>query len=118
MPTYCYRTPDGQAYERFYRMGVAPQTIRVRDEQKRWHVATRDFATEQGGQQNGRGNWPLNCVAGGVHANEVSRHRANCARAGLNVTVENDGSVTIPSQKEYRRYCRHFGLRQFSDYQT
>jgi hypothetical protein len=118
MPTYCYVTPSGERHERQYRMGVAPETIRVRDDQKQWHVARRDYAAEQGHVGGGKGNWPLRCHAGGVHANEVPQHRANVAKAGLNVTVENDGSVTIPTQKEYRRYCKAFGLKHYSDFMT
>ena len=91
-------------------------TIRVRDANKRWHVARRDYAAEQGHISGGKANWPLHCHAGGVHANEVPRHRKNVEKAGLNVTVENDGSVTIPSQKEYRRYCKAFGLTHYSDF--
>ena len=102
MPMYCY-SRDNHVVERFYHMGDAPDKIRVNN--MTYH---RDLAAEHIGVPP-EGNWPIECIGSGVHADQAQELRDYYKEHGLNIEVSKNGNPIYKSAKEQREglKCRH-----------
>lgn len=96
MPQYCYSVDD-TTIERFFKMGDAPQTIKLED----GRVATRDYRAERTGVPARKG-WPIECFASGVHESQAGELRDFFIKHGENIHVTADGNpvYTNPSQRK------------------
>jgi len=110
MPTYCYRTAEGEIVERFFQMGEAPPTLRVNGKK-----AVRDFRAEQCGPHAAPSTYDdriwSNTMA--VHPRQVGELRKFYKdRLGYDVPVHADGRVELPARSSRRRreicLCRGF----------
>jgi hypothetical protein len=101
---YCY-TADFDTVERFFRMGEAPQSIRLED----GRVATRDYRAERIGMPARKG-WPLECFASGVHESQAGELRDFFAKHGESITVTKDGNPVYTSPAQRKRALKLRGL--------
>lgn len=106
MPTYCFSTEEGKTVERVFRMGMAPQTVRLDD----GRVASRDYRAERIGMPARKG-WPIECFASGVHADQAGELRIFFDKNGCSdVRVTNDGNPIYESASQRKRALKARGL--------
>jgi hypothetical protein len=105
MPIYCFSTNEGETVERFFRMGEAPQSIRLDSGQ----VATRDYRAERIGMPARKG-WPIECFASGVHANQAGELREFFRRHGESIHVTSDGNPVYTSPAQRKRALKLRGM--------
>jgi len=111
MPTYCFRTDDGEIVERPFRMGESPRRIRLDD----GRVATRDIQAEHLPRRAG-GGWPIVCYASGVHPDQAQDLRDHFRKHGLNVTVTDGGDPVYENAQQRKRALRCRGLHDRAGY--
>jgi hypothetical protein len=104
MPVYCYETESGEIVERFYDMGKAPASIRVKGE-----PARRCLRVERVGVPSTTG-WPIECYASGVHASQAGELRDYLKKKGVptEVTPEGDPIYTDATHKRKALKARGF----------
>lgn len=105
MPFYCYADDTGKIHDRFFRMGDAPQSIRLDD----GRVAVRDIAAEHVSVPSSFG-WPLECIASGVHPSQAGELRDYLRRAGVPTEVTRDGNPVYTSAQHRRRALKARGM--------
>ncbi len=105
MPTYCY-TADDDTVERTFKMGKAPQTIRLEDDR----VAARDYRAESVKVPASRG-WPLECFASGVQPSQRGELRKFYDSHGCSdVQISRDGNPIYESATQRKRALRVRGM--------
>ena len=107
MPLYCYETADKEVMERMFRMGEAPKQIVLAD----GRIAKRSLVAELKGQASPSAkNWPLTCVASGVHPDQAGELRQTLAKAGVPTEVTKDGDPVYRSASHRRKALKARGL--------
>jgi len=107
MPTYCFKTDDGEVVEREFLTGRAPRQITCDD----GRTATRSVAEELRQMYvPSRKGWPLTCVASGVHAAQAGELRDHLARRGVPTEVTPDGDPVYRNAGHRRRALRARGI--------
>ena len=125
MPTYCYRTEDGDILERVFPMGEAPEAITFYPKElgKQKEVAVRDYGAEGvTGAVVGTENptkrskpkrpWPMACVGSGVHASQAQELRDHLAERGCSTEVTPDGDPIYTSASHRKKALK---IRGFHD---
>lgn len=114
MPAYLYTTDDGETVERWYLMGRAPQTIKVRRqltvgdaESVVCVVATRDIVAEHRSARPHKGSiWPLKSDAMGVPLQQIDEAEAHSRAIGVPTTWDRKtGQAEWSSRSHRKRYC-------------
>ena len=100
MPTYCYKTEEGETAEAIFAMGEAPEMILVGGQE-----AVRDFQAEQGGAPRSTGSgWPMApCFASGVNAAQAPELRKFLADRGCPTEVTSDGDPVYRSPAHQKK---------------
>jgi hypothetical protein len=116
MPTYCYRSEDGDIIERAFCMGKAPSVIPLRNGKR----AFRDYRAEAvGGIVKGTDNpvksrpkkaWPMACCASGVHASQAGELRKHLADRGCPTEVTPDGDPIYTSAAHRKKALKIRGM--------
>lgn len=124
MPTYCYKTEEGDILERVFRMGEAPGEIHLPGGK----TATRDYQAEGvSGTVIGTDNptcrskpkrpWPMApCVASGVHASQAQELRDHLAERGCPTEVTNDGDPIYTSAAHRKKALKIRGFYDKASY--
>ena len=105
MATYCYRTKDGQIYERFFPMGKAPEDIRIGNKRAR-----RDLAAEIGGLREPPGNWPLCSDALGVEPSQTRAAYEDSVAMGVPTEFNREGQAIFRSPRHRKAYAEKLGF--------
>lgn len=90
MPTYCYRTTDGQLVERVFPIGTAPPYVRVAGRRAR-----RDMTAERGGNRPCDHGYPLRSRSLGCPPHAVEQRKLDLKRVGVATEFDRDGSAII-----------------------
>lgn len=124
MPTYCYRTEEGDIIERVFLMGKAPEEIELFECSLYGPVAVRDYGAEGvSGTVVGTDNptrrskprrpWPMApCVASGVHASQAQELRDHLADRDCPTEVTKDGDPIYTSAAHRKKALK---IRGFHD---
>ena len=109
MPTYCFRTDDGEVVE--LPLSIA-EKARMGDEITLGdgRRAVRDFMSEHSTEGPRPGTWPLYSDAAGVHPDQIPAARARAERNGVPTDFTPDGRVVFRSRKHRKEFCEVFGL--------
>ncbi len=105
MPTYCYRTKDGEIVERVLPMSKTPPakvTVGGR-------VARRDYRAERVAVPPTAG-WPLTCYASGVHPEQAGELRQYLADRGVPTEVTDGGDPVYTSAVHRRKALKVRGM--------
>jgi hypothetical protein len=105
MPTYCYEDQDGQVIERWFRMGEAPQEIKLDG----GAVANRSYRAERPNVPCEKG-WPLECIASGVHPDQAQELRDHLRGRGVPTEVSRDGNPIYRNAQHRKRALKARGL--------
>jgi len=111
MPTYCFRTEDGEIVERQFRMGESPRRIRLDD----GRTATRDIQAEHLPRRAG-GGWPIVCYASGVHPDQAQELRDYLSQRGVPTDVTPGGDPVYRDPHHRRRALRARGMHDRAGY--
>lgn len=105
MAVYCY-SADGRTVERVFRMGEAPETVRLDD----GTVASRDYRAERIGVPS-RTGWPIECIASGVNASQAGELRKFFREHGCSdVQVSRDGNPIYENASQRKRALKARGF--------
>lgn len=126
MPVYCYQKPDKTILERWYRIGDAPKTIKIKEDGK-LILCVRCLSAEiisQHGFVKGSNNpviprrktWPLKCVASGVHPSQAQELRDHYKKHGLNIHVDSDGDPHYEDAQQRRKALKCRGMHDRNDH--
>jgi hypothetical protein len=114
MPTYCYRTEDGEIIDMAFSRGEAPSEVELSDGRK----AVRDLRAEltgsvisvRGGGQSSR-TWPMEpCIASGVHPDQAPELRAHFKKHGVSVDVPPHGDPIYESAGQRKKALKCRGM--------
>ena len=125
--TYCYKTTDGEVFDREYPAGEAPEGILIDagpDDLRAipHRAATRDRQAEAAGihvSVAGSGNqtrrpnntWPMDpCFASGVHPDQAQDLRDHLRGNGLSVEVTKNGDPIYTSASQRRKALKCRGM--------
>jgi len=112
MPTYCYQTRNGVTFDRVFPIGQAPRVIRSKG-----HVAHRSFQAEHAGSRDvTAANWPMECVASGVHVLQSDELREHFRKSGVPTEVSRDGNPIYRNAQHRRRALKSRGMVDRSSY--
>jgi hypothetical protein len=113
MPTYCYRTEDGEIIDRVFPRGEAPGEVRLED----GRMAVRDLRAELAGSTvsvRGQGassrTWPLTCYASGVHAHQAGELRKYLRDRGCPTEISPDGDPIYTSAAHRKKALKVRGM--------
>ena len=110
MPIYCFKTDDGRAIEKFFRMADVPASVIHSNGSRAW----RDFQSERvsgtvaAASERPRG-WPMKpCVGSGVHSDQAPELREHFKKHNVDceVTTNGDPIYTSASQRKKALRCR------------
>ena len=104
MPAYCYKTLTGRVIDRVFRVGKAPQRIRVDGQ-----VAVRSIVDEHKMFPSTRG-WPLVCVASGVHPDQAGELRSYLRGHGVPTDVTPDGDPVYRNPAHRKKALKARGM--------
>lgn len=106
MPVYCYTNKSGKTIERIYRIGKAPDTIKV--DGSRY---ARNIAVEHLGFKNTPGNWPQVNDVGGLccHPSERSQLIEYLAGQGVPTHVNKNGDCVLESRTHRKQVMKAMG---------
>jgi hypothetical protein len=119
---YCYRTLNGEIFDREFPPGEAPDRISIgcnghskpafRDRRTEMSGATMIVkGTENPTRQPRRGAWPMNeCYASGVHSDQAQELRDHFKKNGLSIEVTPNGDPIYTSAKQRRKALKCRGL--------
>ena len=107
MPTYCYRTADGEVVERVFQVGRAPKAIVLAGPSRK--IARRYFGGEGVGIPAAKG-WPIECVASGVHASQAQDLRDHLRARGVPTEVTSDGNPLYRDAAHRRKALKARGF--------
>lgn len=126
MPTYCYKSEDGEVFERNFPMSrvapsemIVPLIIEGRVIKKQ--IFYRDYQAEAVGgivkrtdnpvKSRPKKSWPMEpCVASGVHASQAGELRDHYKKHGLNVQVNSDGDPIYESAAQRKKALKCRGM--------
>jgi hypothetical protein len=104
MPTYCYKTADGEMVEKVLPIGGAPRFI-MHGKRKAW----RCYQAERASVPSPAG-WPVECMASGVHASQAGELRDHLASKGVPTQVTRDGNPIYMNSAHRRRALKARGM--------
>jgi len=118
MPTYCYRTKDGEVHELIMTISAMEErqaagmirtgldmTILMDDGRR----ASRDMGAEHATGPV-PGAWPKLCDASGVHPDQIPEAIQKAKRHGIDMEFHPDGRAKYTSRKHRKDYLRSIGL--------
>ena len=111
MLRYSYTDADGNTIEcEFDPKGDIPDSVR-----RGGKTFDRDLRADLANIPNDT-NWPLECVASGVNAEDAGKLRNHFRKNGLNIDVSPDGNPIYKSNVERRKALRCRGMIDKSSY--
>jgi len=111
MPNYCYTSPAGELFEKYYKMGEAPSKI-VLDNGT---VVERDFAAEHSPRQAG-GGWPIECLGSSVHPSQAQELRDHFQASGVPTEVTREGRPVYRDKQHRERALKCRGLHDLNSF--
>lgn len=126
MPSYCFKTEDGDILERVFRMGEAPEAITFYPKElgKQKEVAVRDYGAEgvtgtvvgtanpTRANQRPKRPWPMApCVGSGVHPSQAQELRDHLAERGCRTEVTPSGDPIYTSAAHQKKALKIRGFR-------
>ena len=113
MPTYCYKTEDGEIVEQFFSMSDVPAEVFTTDGRK----AVRDFQAENLPRKAYGSNWPMApCIGSGVNAAQAPELRKYLADRGCPTEVTSGGDPIYTSPGHRKRALKLRGMHDKSGY--
>ena len=105
MPLYTYTTKDGVSVDRFYRMGEAPESVRLAGKR-----AIRDYTARSRSSADPHQGWDHNKLA--VHPAQIPKLKKLLRERGCRETAfdHRTGSCYVEDRKHRREICRARGL--------
>ncbi len=110
MPTYCYKTDDGELHDRIFPIGKAPKKVVIGGK-----VARRSIVDERKSYPPTKG-WPMTCVASGVNAAQAGELRDYLQKRGVSTEVTTDGDPIYRNAAHRRKALKARGLVDRSSY--
>ena len=121
MPTYCYKSLDGETMECEYPAGRAPDVVTehffggqeeyYRDRQAEAAGMHVSVVGSQSRTRQPRNTWPMEpCVASGVHADQSQDLRDHLKANGCPTEVTGDGDPIYTSAKHRKKALKIRGL--------
>jgi len=106
MPTYCYRTSDGELVERSFRIGKAPRCVRLED----GRIAERSFRDELPTHVRGD-TWPRKSQAMGVHLSQIDSETKRLGSMGIPTQFDDKtGAAILESPRHEKKLREALGL--------
>lgn len=106
VPVYVYETNSGERHERFFAMGEAPDTIRVKGRE-----AVRNIIAEHTGFADTPDLWrDHTSVALGVMPEQVADAKAEAAKKGIKVEFDKSGNFKPRDKKNWKEYRNFRGF--------
>jgi len=110
MPYYCYSSEESDVVEKYFPMGDAPKSIRVKGK-----TLKRDFRAEHMPRPAGTG-WPMVCYASGVNAEQAGELRDFLGKNGCPTEVTNGGDPIYTSASHRKKALKLRGMYDRSSY--
>jgi len=121
MPTYCYRAPDGEVFDREFSAGKAPDVVTVvymhgqkkcyRDRQAEVAGMHVSVVGSENRTRQPNNTWPMPpCHASGVHADQAQDLRDHFKASGVNAEVTSDGDPIYTSAAQRRKALKCRGM--------
>ncbi len=119
MPTYCYRTKDGNIHDVV--MTIEEKALRqdedgqiVLDDGRK---AKMDVASQVRGQgTHGSDNWPIHSIAAGVMPRQIAEATEHARARGVPTDFDAKGRVIFTSPSHRRKYLKTRGFHDEDGY--
>lgn len=107
MAIFCYKKKDGNIVERSYPCGKAPNRIKLDDgsEAKRFLAAELRSVAVPSAK-----NWPLTCVASGVHPEQRQELSDYLKKKGVPTEISKDGDPVYRNAAHRRKALKARGM--------
>lgn len=111
MPTYEFKTDDGEVVELF--MSFAEHDRRVKDDEITLDDGrkAKTFWNAKSGISTVPANYPMVCTAAGVHPGQIREHMEHLRKMGCGqVDHTKDGDVIFRDKRQRKKVCEALGL--------
>jgi len=107
MPTYCYRTAEGEIVDRVFPFGEAPGEVEVDGARAvrdlRAELAGSTISVRAGSGRHSKAAWPMTCYASGVHPDQAGELRDYLRKRGVPTEVNRNGDPVYESATHQKK---------------